>query len=170
MAKFFVGKKVQQAIIVNNSKELNIFVKSIRTEVDGFMLREFIESDAISCIVIGKKIFAIKRKNNDGSVEELTQGKTVKLSENEEETVISASQASGFDIARIDIAKGRVLKVEPLIPINEFNSICSERIEEHVANFLIEKATQHENKKRIIYDFLGIKKLFSKTIFGRFFK
>jgi hypothetical protein len=40
-------------MIVKTDDELNNFVKSIKTNVDGFMLREFIEADIISCVVIG---------------------------------------------------------------------------------------------------------------------
>ncbi|MFA5931599.1 MAG: hypothetical protein WC821_04805 [archaeon] len=170
LAKSFIGKKAQQAIIVNSSRELNFFIKSIKTEIDGFMLREFIRADAISCIVIGRKIFAVKRKHYDGNVNELIQGTIYKPTETEEKNATCAAHACGLDIARVDLVKGKVVKVEPLIPLEEFNQICSEEIQASVASFLLDKAAQHEGKKKTTYDFFGIKKLLSKTIFGRFFK
>jgi len=170
MAKTFIGKKAQQALIVNNSKELNIFIKSIKTEIDGFMLREYIEADAISCAVIGRKVYAIRRKNQEGTIAELNEGESYKVTENEEKTALAAAHAGGFDIARVDLAKGRVVKIDPVIPIEEFNKICSERLEEHVANFLIEKAEQHESKRKVTYDLFGLKKILSKTIFRGLFK
>jgi len=170
MAKSFISKKTQQALIVNNSKELNTFVKSIRTEIDGLMLREYIEADAISCIVIGKKVFAVKRKNINDTIQELSEGETYKPTEHEEEVAIHAALACGLEIARVDLVKGRVVKIDTILPLTQFNIICSENIEEHVANFLIDKAALYEGKRIVPFDLISIlKKFLSKTIFGRFF-
>ncbi|MFA6268648.1 MAG: hypothetical protein WCW13_05105 [archaeon] len=170
LAKSFINKKPQQALIVNNSRELNIFIKSIKTEIEGFILREFIQGDTISCVVIGRKVFAIKRKHFDGEVAEISKGTCYKPTENEEKIAISAAHACKLDIARVDLVKGKVVKVEPSFPLEEFDNICSDNLEECVAHFLIEKAEQHESKRKTTYDFLGIKKLLSKTILARFFK
>jgi glutathione synthase/RimK-type ligase-like ATP-grasp enzyme len=170
LAKSFIGKNVQQAIVVSNVRALNNYVKSIKTEIDGFMIRQYSRADVISCAVIGEKIFAIKRKYVEGITNEINEGKMYKVNEKEETIAIDAARACGYDIARVDICKGKVVKVDPLIPWKEFDSICSEKIEDNVANFLIQKATQNEGTRKIKYDFLGLRKLFAKTIFGRLFK
>jgi glutathione synthase/RimK-type ligase-like ATP-grasp enzyme len=171
IAKTFIAKKAQQALVVNNGKELKGFIKSIKAEIDGFMLKEFIEADTISCAVVGKKVFAIRRKQNAGEISDLAQGKPYKPSEAEEKTAISAAITCGLDIARVDLSKGKVTKVEPTFNLEAFNNITSEHIEDHVAEFLIDKAEeQHEDIRKLSYDLLGIKKIISKTILGRFFK
>jgi glutathione synthase/RimK-type ligase-like ATP-grasp enzyme len=170
ITKSFIGKNAQQALIVENSKELNAFISSIKAEVDGFMLRQFIEEDIISCAVIGKKVFAIKRKYKDATLEEIKSGKTYRLSESEEKTAIKAVEASQLDIARVDLCKGKVVKIDPLVPWNDFDNICSENIEDFVADYLIEKAAQHEHKIKLKYDLFGLRKIFKNTIFGRVLK
>ncbi|VVB75674.1 Ribosomal protein S6--L-glutamate ligase [uncultured archaeon] len=166
IAKYFVGRKAQQEIVVETSTELNHFIKSIRTETDGFMLREYIPGDAISCAVIGKKVFAVKRKQKDEIVPELSAGETYKLSEEDHKTAISAAHACGFDIARVDLAKGRVVKIEPMIPWAEFDRISSESLEETAASFLIEKAKTNRHKNKPKFSFFGLEKLIEKTALG----
>jgi glutathione synthase/RimK-type ligase-like ATP-grasp enzyme len=170
LAKYYIGKTAQQAIEVQNASELNLFIKSIRTETDGFMLREYISGDAVSCAVIGRKVFAVKRKNRNGVIAELAQGETYKLNEEEHKTVIDATNASGLDIARVDIAKGRVVKVDTLINWSEFNKICSENLEEQAATFMIEKTHVHEGKRKDKSDLVSLIKKFSRTLLGGFFK
>jgi len=170
LAKSFIGKNVQQAIVVNNARALNSYIKSIKTEIDGFMLRQFSKSDIISSIVVGKKIFSIKRKFNNDTTVEIKDGKIYKVTENESKTIHSAAQACGYDIARIDLCKGKIVKVDPIIPWSDFNQICSEKIEDYVADFLIEQAIKNEGKRKIKYDFLGLRKIFGKTILGWLFK
>jgi len=170
LAKSFIGKNVQQAIVVNSPRTLNSYVKSIKIEIDGFMLRQFSRADVISCVVIGDKIFAIKRKFSNGLTCEIKEGKMFKVTENDSKTILAAIDACGYDIARVDLCKGKIVKVDPIVPWVDFNKICSERIEDHVASFLIEKAIQNEGKRKIKYDFLGLRKMFGKTILGWLFK
>jgi len=170
ISKSFIGRNVQQALIVKNNKELNAFIKSIKTEVDGFMLRQFIEDHIISCAVIGKKVFAIKRKYADSSLEEINNGKTYRLNETEEKTAIKATLASNLDIARVDLCRGKVVKVDPKVDWVAFDTISSESIEDFVADFLIEKAKQHEHKIKLKYDIFGIRKIFKNSIFGKVLK
>lgn len=170
LAKSFIGKNVQQAIVVTNARALNNYIKSIKTEIDGFMLRQFTRSDVISCVVIDSRIFAVRRKFVDGMTEEIKEGKIYKLPDNDSKTAILAAQTCGYDIARVDLCKGKVVKVDPMVPWNDFDKICSEKIEDYVADFLIEKAIQNEGKRKIKYDFLGLRKLFKNTILGWLFK
>lgn len=169
IVKTYLGKKVQHVLLVNSSKELKLFAKSLKTEIDGFLIREFIEGDVISCAVIGEKIFSVKRKCAE-ETKEIFEGKMYKLSEKDEELVLNTAKATGYNIARIDLVKGKIIKVEPFIPIKEFNVACSDQIEIHIANYLIEKALEHEANKIIPYDFLGIRKFISKTIFAPLLK
>lgn len=171
MIKTYIGKKTQQVLLVNSPRELKLFSKSIKTEIDGFLIREFIEGDVISCALIGDKIFSVKRKYNDnGEAKEIYDGKMYKLSEKESELVYNTAKTIGYDIARIDLVKGKVIKVEPSISFEEFNIACSDQLEMHLANYLIDKGLEHEANKIIPYDFLGIRKFLSKTIFGPILK
>lgn len=169
IVKTYLGKNVQQVLLVNSTRELKLFAKSIKTEIDGFLVREFIQGDVISCALIGDKIFAVKRKCVD-QAKEIVEGKLYKLSDKDEQLVKNTAKATGYDIARIDLVKGKIIKVEPSIPIEEFNIACSDQIEDHIANYLIDKALEHEANKILPYDFLGIKKFISKTIFAPLLK
>ena len=169
IVKTYLGKKVQHVLLVNSSRELKLFAKSLKTEIDGFMVREYILGDVISCAVIGKKIFAVKRKCVE-EAKEIFEGKMYKLNEKEEELVLNTAKATGYDVARIDLVKGKIIKVEPTIPIEEFDIACSEQIETHIANYLIEKASEHAANRIIPYDFLGIRKFLSKTILAPMFR
>jgi glutathione synthase/RimK-type ligase-like ATP-grasp enzyme len=170
LAKSFKGKDIQQSLVVENDRELNSFVKSIKSNIDGFMLREFIQGNMLSCVVIGKKVFAVTRKITDYFVSELEKGISAKLNESDSELAIKAANVCGYDIAWVDIVSGNVVKVEPMVPWQKFNRLCSETLEEHVANFFIEKINERGVKKNVIDDLKDISKSFSKTIFSRFLK
>lgn len=169
IVKTYLGKKVQHVLLVNSARELKLFAKSLKTDIDGFLVREFIQGDVISCAVIGEKIFSVKRKCSE-EAKEISEGKIYKLSEKDKEIVLNTAKATGYDIARIDLVKGKIIKVEPSIPIEEFNISCADHIENHIANHLIDKALEHEANKILPYDFLGIKKFISKTIFAPILK
>jgi len=169
LAKSFIGKSIQQAIIVNNGKELNAFVNSIKSDIDAFMLREFIDGDIISCVVVGENIFAIKRKINDQVACPLEKGRSYRVSDYDKETILLASKVSGLDIARIDIVKGRVISVEPIIPLVEFDNICSEVIEGFIADFYNSQYPLIK-RKTIFSEIKEIKAFFLKSVFGRLFK
>lgn len=169
IAKSFVGKDVQQSLIVNNIKELNSFVTSIKKDVDGFMLREFIENDVVSCAVVGEHVFSIKRKLVDNVPQKLSKGSSYKLNDSEKENVLLAAKTCGLDIARVDISKGKVISVEPKIPFKSFDAVCSENIESFAAKLFAEKISKLE-RKSLFTELKGVKYIFSKTFLGRFFK
>lgn len=168
--KTFIGKKTQQVLLVNSHIELKLFIKSIKTDIDGFLIREFIQEDIISCAVIGENIFPVKRRYSKINSKEIEQGKKYKLNQKEKEIILKASQAVGYDVARIDFVKGKIIKVEPIIPFEEFKEIYKNQIELQLANHLTKKALEHEAKKIIPYDFLGIRKFLSKTFFAPIIK
>lgn len=169
LAKSFVGKNVQQSLVVNNIRELNSFVNSIKQEVDGFMLREYSDSDLISCAVVGNHVFAMKRKIVDGAPVSLDKGVTYKLTDSDKESVLLAARVCGYDLAKVDISKGQVISVKPRIPFKEFNYISSENIESFVVDHYIEQLKYIE-RKSILTELKGIKSILSKTIFGRVFR
>ena len=170
LAKSFKGRDVQQSMVVENEKELNSFVKSIKHNIDGFMLREFIKGNMLSCAVIGEKVFAINRKINEYVVADLEKGVCSKPSDENSREAIAASRACGFDIAWVDLVNGHVVKVEPGLPWKKFNKLCSETLEEHVANFFIDKVNEKGAKKNAIDDIKDLSKALSKTIFSRLLK
>jgi len=170
IAKSFKGKTVQQSIVVNSDRELNSFVNSIKSEIDGFMLREFIEDDVVSCVVIGDGIFAVKRKLSVNDVMDIDKGTTYRPTDEEKRIAISAAQVCGYDVARVDLVKGRVVKVEPNIPLEAFNKVCAEKIEDYVASYVIAKAEIGGSKRNLVDDLIEIKGLFSRTILGRWRK
>ncbi|MDD3160110.1 MAG: hypothetical protein PHQ98_04030 [Candidatus ainarchaeum sp.] len=171
LAKSIKGKEIQQSMIVNTPSELNVFIKSMKHEMDGYLFKEFIKGRIISCLVIGNKVFAIEqtKENNDSQKINLMKGKTYRVRDDEKEIVISAANAIGYDIAQVDIINKKVISVSPIIPLQEFNKICSENIEKYVADFLIEKVKLQGEKKSYKDDLKKIRKAFSKTLFGRLF-
>ncbi len=169
LAKSFIGKDVQQSTIVNSNIELNNFVNSIRTKIDGFMLREFMADGVISCVVIGDKVFAIDRRQNGKSVN-LDKGKSCSLTDSQKEIVIKAAKASALDIAKIDIIKNQVISVETQIPLDVFNKICSVKLENIIASFFEDKINEVGVKRQVSDDIKEIATKLKKTIFGGFLK
>ncbi len=170
IAKSFIGKSIQQSMLVRDDDSLNNFVNSIKTKIDGFMLREFIDGNVISCIVIGKKVFAIDRKCDETKILCLEKGRSYNPSDDEKKLVINAANACGLNIARVDLVKGRVISVEPEIPLEVFNKVCSENLEEHVTNFFIDQVNAIGVKKTVGDEFFELTERLSKSIFSRFLK
>lgn len=169
LAKSYLGKDVQQSTVVQTNLELNNFVKSIKTKIDGFMLREYIDAEVISCIVVGESVYAIKRNSGDKN-QELAKGKSYSLSDEEKKIAIDAANASGLSIARVDMVNKRVLVVETEIPIEIFNKICSLNIENTVANYYKDKILEIGPKRSAADDLIDFANKIQKTVFGRFLK
>ena len=169
LAKSFKGKDVQQSTIVRSYSELNNFVNSIRTKIDGFMLREFIGAGVISCVVIGEKVFAIDRMI-EGKGVNLERGKSCTLTDTQKEIVINAAKASKLDIAKIDIIKNQVISVETQIPLDIFNDVCSVKIENNIASFFEDKINEVGAKRQVGDDIKELATKLKKTIFGGLLK
>jgi glutathione synthase/RimK-type ligase-like ATP-grasp enzyme len=170
VAKSFLGKDVQQSTIINSDKELENFVKSIKTKIDGFVLREFVDDCVISCVVIGEKVFAIDRRSGNSCVTDLSKGRSYKPTEKEKAVAIHAAKASGLSIARVDLVKGLVIAVDPEIPTQSFNKICSVDLEMHIANFFMDKINEIGVKRRPSDELRDIVSKLHRTIIGSFFK
>ncbi len=170
IAKSFIGKNVQQSMFVSSDSELNNFVKSIKTNIDGFMLREFIDDCVVSCAVVGDNVFAIDRRSGKTCISDLEKGRYYKTNESEKENAIKAAQASGLDIARVDLVRGRVISVEPEIPIEPFNKICSINLESHIADFFVDKINEIGPKRTVGDDLREVSEKLHKTLLSRFLK
>jgi glutathione synthase/RimK-type ligase-like ATP-grasp enzyme len=170
VAKSFLGKDVQQSTIINSDKELENFVKSIKTKIDGFVLREFVDACVISCVVIGEKVFAIDRKSGDTCVNDLSKGRSYRPTEKEKEIVIRAAKASSLSIARVDLVNGLVIAVDPEIPTEVFNKVCSVDLEMHIASFFVDKVNEIGPKRRPSDELRDLASKLHKTILGSFLK
>jgi glutathione synthase/RimK-type ligase-like ATP-grasp enzyme len=169
IAKSYLGKDVQQSTIVEKDSELNNFVKSIKTKIDGFMLREYINDCVVSLVVIDDKVYGINRKSG-GKCVELEKGKSYSPTDEEKRIAISATKASKLDIAKVDMVKGRVINVETIIPIKTFNKICSVKIEDNIASYYKDKINEIGPKRSAKDDFIDFANSVQKTVFGRFLK
>jgi glutathione synthase/RimK-type ligase-like ATP-grasp enzyme len=179
LVKTFSGKKEQQALIMHNQTQLNYFIKSIKTEIDAFLVREYLEGELISCAKIGKRIFAVKRiEDTKGNIPQIKKGQTYRLTETEEKSVNNAAETIGYDTARIDLVKGKIIKIDPIIPLHEFNEVCSMNLEEEMARHLIKKAEEYADRvkrkytlieiaKKMIEPFLEIIKKLLETVFKK---
>lgn len=170
IVKSFYGNEVQQSVCVKNSSELKVFVRSIKSKMDAFMLREYIDGKVISCVVIGHKVFAIERSAKDYDVQPMSKGKFYQATDEEKEIAITAANASGFEIARIDLVKNHVLSVKPTFPLKIFNAVCSDNLENHVASFLIDKVNEQGVKKTASDELKELGGKISKSVFSRFIK
>jgi glutathione synthase/RimK-type ligase-like ATP-grasp enzyme len=147
LVKTFFGKKEHQSLIIYSSAEFRQFVSSIKTELDAFLVRQYIEGDIISCAVIGEKVFAVKRRQDAfGDFPSIKKGKMYLPAEAEKEIALSAARALGYETARIDLVKEKVIRTDPVIPFKEFNEACSARLEKELAIHLIEKAAEFSPK------------------------
>jgi glutathione synthase/RimK-type ligase-like ATP-grasp enzyme len=169
IVKTLIGKQVQQSMIVNNKNELNLLTKSMKNEIDCYILKEFIKGKVVSCIVIGDKTFGIKqtKENQDTKKVDLNKGQSYKLNDKEKELVISVNKAIGYDISTIHMVNGKIISVSPIIELEKFNKICSENIEKYVTAHFIEKIKLQGEKKSYKHDLKKLGQSISNTIFGK---
>jgi glutathione synthase/RimK-type ligase-like ATP-grasp enzyme len=170
LVKSFKGTEAQQVLTVNDSKELSLFSKSIKGEMDAFIVREFIPADVITCAVIGEKVFAVKRKFDEGFVGKVIDGKRYSITDTEKEAAIKAALVCGFDVAQVDLVDGKVFDVKPTISWKAFDKVISDSLEQHVAQLYFDKVSYFGAKKTFSDDLKEIGNIVSKTIFGGFFK
>jgi len=170
MIKSFKGNVAQQALVVNSKKELGSFVKSIKGAVDAFLIREFVEDDVYSCVVIGEKAFGVIRKHKEQDVDPLEKGKSTTLGDHDKEIATKAARVCGLDIAQVNIVDGKVISVSPIIDWNVFSKVTSVDYEDQVAQFYFDKVKQFGEKRTFVDELKGIKDALSKTVFGRLIK
>ncbi len=168
--KSIKGNAIQQSILLKKKSELDLFVKSIRSDIDSFIITEHIESDLISCIVIGDEVIAIKRKYAEDNICQLEKGANYKVTDSEKTLVLKAAKCLSLDIAQVDISEEKVVDIKSVIDYAVFDKISSDSVELKVAQFYSSKIIEHGEKSSIFSEFFGIKDIISKTIFSRFFK
>jgi glutathione synthase/RimK-type ligase-like ATP-grasp enzyme len=170
LVKSFKGNEAQQALVVNDAKELSLFARSIKRDMDAFIVREFIHSKVITCAVIGDKVFAVKRNLKDTVAEKIADGKRYSLTDSERAAAVKAALVCGYDIAQVDLVEGKVFDVTPTVSWKAFDKVISDDLENHVAQLYADKVIHFGAKKTIADDILDIGAILSKTIFGRFLK
>jgi glutathione synthase/RimK-type ligase-like ATP-grasp enzyme len=158
IAKIILGKKTQQSLVASTKKELHKFLGSIKIDISGIILREFVKEDTITCAVIGEKVFAAKRKLNRLEVQPLKRAIVYKPTEKETHSAICACKALGLRIGRVELSKGMPYEVTPFIPWRDFETITSINLESEAATYLSENAFIPEPKKGLLEDILNILK------------
>jgi len=137
--KVFSNGKKDQSTIVESEKSLFSVSRGIKKKMSGVLLREFIEGDVDQVAVIGKRVFSIQRKLEQGELQELKKAKLSVLSTQDKETAIQAASICGCDIATVKMCKGYVLKVKPLVNFLLYNKKTGDNLFEHVAEFYVKK-------------------------------
>ncbi len=137
--KSFRKQQKSQTILVESARSLKSIAKSIRFNIDGAVIREFVEGPVEDCAVIGDKVFTIRRKWLGDEPQKLSKGKLVKLSKTEKETAVKAAQVCGFDIATVKLAQGNVSKVRPGISYLTFSKKSGDSMFDEVADFYSKK-------------------------------
>lgn len=135
-----------QSFIVDSKKALLSVSDGIKHELDGVVLREFIEGDVDQCAVIGKKVYSLSRKFDGRELQPVKKAVMAKLSTQDEETAIHAASVCGCDIATVKMCRGYVLKVKPLVNLLIYNKKTGANLFEDAAAFFAKK-TGLKNKK-----------------------
>ncbi|MCX6802920.1 MAG: hypothetical protein NT067_07505 [Candidatus Diapherotrites archaeon] len=121
LVKTFAKGEKSQRFIVDSQKSLLAMAEGVKHELDGMIVREFIEGDIDQCAVIGNKVYNIQRKFEKGVIQPAKKAKMSSLSSKDTETAIHAARICGCDIATVKMCKGYVLKVKPLVDFLLYN-------------------------------------------------
>ncbi|MEM0360343.1 MAG: hypothetical protein QXK06_03345 [Candidatus Diapherotrites archaeon] len=139
LVKTFVKGEKTQRFIVDSPKALLSVADSVRHELDGIIVREFIEGDLDQCAVIGDKVYSIQRKFQKDAIQPAKKAKMSSLSAKDRETAIHAARICGCDIATVKMCKGYVLKVKPLVDFVLFNKKTGADLFKDVAELFAQK-------------------------------
>lgn len=171
LVKALLGNSVQQSMVVANAKDLNFFMKSIQGKMDAFMVHEYGFGDVVTCAVIGERVFAIRRRVlPSGTAADLKKGKLYKLSDSEHDAAVAAAGVCGYDIAQVEMVNGKIFDVTAGVKWSVFGAVCSENMEEHVAQFFSEKLRSLGAGGGITEEAGFVKRIISRTVFGRFLR
>jgi len=135
---FSKGAK-SQSFIVESAKSLLSVSEGIKYNIDGLLLREFIEGDIDQCAVVGKDVFSIQRKFEKGDLQPVKKAVMAKVSAQDKEAAIQAANVCGCDIATVKMCRGFVLKVKPLVDLLTYNKKTGDNLFENVAALFAEK-------------------------------
>lgn len=137
--KTFANGEKSQGFIVDSAKALLSVSDGIKHELDGIVLREFIEGNVDQCAVIGNTVFNIQRKLENNLLQPIKKAVMTKISSKDRETAIHAANICGCDIATVKMCRGYVLKVKPLVNFLVYNKKTGENLFEYVAELFAEK-------------------------------
>ncbi len=146
---FSKGSK-SQSFIVDSPKSLLSVSDGIKYELDGIVLREFIEGDVDQCAVIGKKVYSLQRKFEKGELQPLKKAVITKLSSQDKETAVHAANVCGCDIATVKMCRGYVLKVKPLVDLLIYNKKTGENLFEEVSALFAEKTGLRKTEGELV--------------------
>lgn len=137
------GKK-EFAMIVESIRSLKSVVKSISFPASAFLCREFVEGNVNQALVIGEKVFNIKREWHKDALQKLGKGASSKLSKETEENAKHAARVCGCDIATVKLTKGHILAVEPTTNYLTYCKKTGEDIFGEVAELFKKKILKEE--------------------------
>ncbi|MDO8428537.1 MAG: hypothetical protein Q7S92_04970 [Candidatus Diapherotrites archaeon] len=139
LLKLFKNQKKNFSLLVESQRSLQSLSKSLDPDLDAVFVKEFIEGDIDHCLVIGEKVYAIRRKWDGEQVVHLNKGQMTKLSKIDSDTAIQAAQICGCDIATVKLCKGYVIKVDSHVDIQAFNKKIGLNFYAEVAKLYFEK-------------------------------
>lgn len=145
--KTFANGKKSQSFIVGSEKSLVSVSKGIKHELDGIVLREFIKGDIQQCAVVGKNVFALRRKFEKEDLQPIKKASMTTVSSKDKEAAIHAANVCNCDIATVKMCKGYVLKVKPLVNYLVFNKKIGDNLFESVADLFAEKTSLSKKEK-----------------------
>jgi len=164
--KSFKVDKKAQTIVIGNKASLVSILNSITIEMDGAMVKEFVEKDLIECAVVGEKVFALKRKLINHSIAPLAKAAPLSLSPEQERQAVMAARACKCNIATVKMVNGFIIRVFPKIDYHIFYQKFGLTFFDEIALYyktVLEGKPEHQKiKQKSIFDFLkeNIERLF----------
>ncbi len=144
LLKVFHKNKKIQTTLFDTHRSLNFYLEGMRLEPDVLFLREFIEKDVLSCLVIGKTVFALKRKWNGFELEDY---QSIALSSKEKSLVLKTSETLGLEIAKIKVSNGKIIGVE-LPNLALFQKKTGEDIYSFIAKYFYKKSEETKEQRK----------------------
>jgi len=135
----FDGYKKIQNVLVESEKALLSIVKSIKSDFDVLIVQEFFEKDLDISVVIGNKVFTVRRTWNKEKFEYSKKGASRTLSDSEEKNLIKACDAIGVDIATVKLIDGNIVSLKPVVDFAFFQETIGKNLYEATAEFYLSK-------------------------------
>ncbi len=135
LLQVFDGYKKIQDVLVESEKSLLSIVKSIKSDFDVLLLQKFFRKDLDVSVIIGEKVFTVRRNWNKERFEYTKKGSSMTLSESENENLIKACKVIGTEIAEVKSIDGHIVSLKPLIDFSYFQEVLGKNLFESVAEF-----------------------------------
>ena len=150
LLKLFKNQRKNFSLLVESQRSLRSLSKSLAPDLDAIFLKEFIEGDVDHCLVIGDRVYAIRRKWDGEQVVPLNKGQMTKLSKLDADTAIQAARICGCDIATVKMSKGYVIKVDSEIDLTSFSNKIGLNFYNEIAKMYAEKLNGKETRGKKI--------------------